>query len=123
MILSCCTFLLTLLALIPSFYTLVLVRLIQGIIAGCTSCITPLYMREMMPKEVSGPLWSLHQTLFVVGTTGGFILNYVVSFFIDMHEGWRIIFGFPLITSTLQLINFHFFYRFDTPKWNILHGR
>lgn len=76
-----------------------------------------------MPKEVSGPLWSLHQTLFVVGTTGGFILNYVVSFFIDMHEGWRIIFGFPLITSTLQLINFHFFYRFDTPKWNILHGR
>lgn len=50
MILSSLTFLVTLLALIPSIYTLVVVRLTQGLIIGCISCITPLYMREMMPK-------------------------------------------------------------------------
>lgn len=39
----------------------------------------------------------------------------------DVSVYWRVIFGFPLLTSTIQLINFHYFYRFDTPKWHILN--
>ena len=74
-----------------------------------------------MPKEVSGPLWSLHQILFVLGISSGFILSLVLSLFMDVSVYWRIIFGFPLLTSTIQLINFHYFYRFDTPKWHILN--
>lgn len=76
-----------------------------------------------MPKEVSGPLWSLHQVVYVIGTSSGFVLTYVLSFFIDPIESWRIIFGFPLLTSTLQLVIFTFFIKFDTPKWYILANR
>lgn len=122
MILNVFIILVTFFNLIPSFATLVISRLSQGLIIGNISCITPLYIREMMPKEVSGPLWSLHQVLFVIGVSFGFILTYLLSFFADPVSSWRIIFGFPLFTSTIQLISFHFFFRFDTPKWYILHG-
>jgi hypothetical protein len=76
----------------------------------------------MMPKEVSGPLWSFHQVLFVVGLSFGFILAYFLSFFMDSTSYWRFIFGFPLITSIIQLINFKYFFTLDTPKWNIING-
>lgn len=45
MILSGLSILITLLALVPSIVTLVIVRLAQGFVIGCISCISPLYMR------------------------------------------------------------------------------
>lgn len=75
-----------------------------------------------MPKEVSGPLWSLHQVLFVIGVSFGFLLTFILGFFADPVQSWRIIFGFPLVTAIAQLINFKFFFVFDTPKWYILQG-
>lgn len=75
-----------------------------------------------MPTEVSGPLWSLHQVLYVAGLTFSFVLVFILGHFLEPSESWRIIFGFPIVPSVLQLINFTYFYRFDTPKWHILEG-
>lgn len=75
-----------------------------------------------MPKEISGPMWSLHQVMFVFGTTFGFILSFLLSGLFSIHYIWRIIFGFPLLTSTFQLFTFYFLLTFDTPKWNILNN-
>lgn len=123
MILSLASFVITIFSLIPSIVTLVFVRLVQGLLIGCISCITPLYMREMIPKEISGPMWSLHQVCYVIGVTFGFILSYFLSFLMDPLDSWTIIFGFPLVTSVLQLILFQFVYKFDTPKWYVINNR
>lgn len=76
----------------------------------------------MMPKEVSGPLWSAHQVLYVTGLSCSFVLVYILAYFMKPAESWRIVFGFPIVLCIIQLINFTYFYRLDTPRWYILHG-
>lgn len=122
MILSCCVILLCLCSLIANAMMLFLSRLGQGLAIGCISCLTPLYMREMMPKEVSGPLWSVHQVLYVGGISFSFVLVFILGHFMEPEESWRIVFGFPIILCLIQLINFTYFYRFDPPKWYVLQG-
>lgn len=76
---SYCAVVLSLLLMIPHIWILIAVRCIQGLIIGAISCITPLYINEMMPKSVSGPFWSFHQFLYVFGITFSFILSLVCS--------------------------------------------
>lgn len=79
MILSCLAIVLSTFSLIPTALMLFVARLGQGFAIGSISCITPLYMKEIMPKEISGPLWSLHQVMFVLGASFGFFLTFLLG--------------------------------------------
>lgn len=108
--LSVAAIILSFIIMIPHIWVLAIVRMIQGLVIGTISCITPLYINEMMPKSVSGPFWSYHQCLYVFGITFGFILSFILSQFTSPQIFWRFIFAFPIITCIIQIYCFVYLY-------------
>lgn len=121
MIMSGIAIALSLLLMIPNIWVLATVRLLQGIVIGIISCITPLYISEMMPKSVSGPFWSYHQCLFVFGLSFPFILKLICAQMMTPLVYWRIVFGFPILTCIIQIYNFAYIFPQESPKFLIMH--
>lgn len=73
------TSILSLVILYPNIWVLVIVRLLQGLLIGMISCITALYINEMIPKQVTASFWSFHQFLFMFGIAFSFILSAICA--------------------------------------------
>ncbi len=62
-----------------SFIPLFLGRVLVGMIIGLNSGIIPRYIFGVTPKELSGSVAFLTQTLFTVGLTFGYALGFMID--------------------------------------------
>lgn len=111
------------LLMIPNIYILFIVRLFQGFCIGMISAVSPLYIREFSPTELASILCPLNQIGIVFGITFSFILTFFLSLFMPAEIYWRIVFGFPILTSAILLYQLHYTYPYETPKWLLLNGK
>lgn len=111
-ILAVYTFFIHLLLMIPNIYVLFAARALEGLSIGMISAITPLYIREFSPTELSGSLCPWNQIINVVGLSFSFALTFFLSLFLPVEVYWRIAFGFPIVTSLFQLYNLRYVYTY-----------
>ena len=67
------------LILMPHLWILVCCRIIQGICIGIISSASPLYIRELAPKQASGSLGPINQICIVTGVSFSFFFSYLLS--------------------------------------------
>lgn len=93
----------------------VLLRLIQGMCAGIFSAIVPLMIKELAPFELSGVFGVFHQLFITIGIFTCCILTFILGVVTDDLSGesyWHLVFGFPLISLTVQTITLNTVFKF-----------
>jgi MFS family permease len=83
---------------IPTFYSLFVFRLCQGIAMGLYSSMVPIIIKELAPVEISGPLGSYTALSIAFGMFLAPIFAYVLSFITNDETGryyWYYLFALP----------------------------
>ena len=113
---------------IPNLYAIIAGRFVLGLGCGCISVVVPKFVSEISPPSISGVTGMMSQFMI----TFGILLSFLVSFIavplqdadnFDKNQGWRIVFGFPVLLSLLQVPLLLFVFRLDSPKFYEVKGR
>lgn len=123
-------------AIPPTFFYLILARLVGGIGVGMASVLSPLYISEISPAKVRGRLVALYQLSIVVGILLAYFSNWYLiggqgtelsSVEVDWMtkifstEVWRGMFAAEMIPSGLFFILLFFIP--ESPRWLMNKGR
>ena len=111
-----------LLTLIKSLFTICIGRLIYGFAAGAFSVLCPMFISEIAPISISGPLGVISEFNITLGAFIAFAVGYYQIPFSGTPEeassgAWRVVFGFPLIIILVHLILLGCVFTFDSPKF------
>ncbi|KJF45503.1 sugar porter family MFS transporter [Draconibacterium sediminis] len=95
-------------------------RLVTGIMLGCISVVTPMFIAEISPAKKRGQLVLLNQFFVVTAIFLAFAVNYFLVSTIDL-DSWRWMIGIEAIPalSFFLLLNLVP----ESPRWLINHGR
>ncbi|PLX14656.1 MAG: MFS transporter [Marinilabiliales bacterium] len=119
-------------AFAPSFFILVIARMIGGLGVGASLIIAPMYIAEISPAKMRGMMVSFNQLNIVVGISVAFFTNYLIlqwsqsdsSFinnFISQHNSWRWMLGIEAIPALIYFISL--FMVPKSPRWLIMKGK
>ena len=86
-----------------------------GLLVGLSSAITPVYLREISPVQISGKIGSYNQVLQVVGV----FVCYCVGFLVDDEDiydqwRWRLFLAFSALPLLIRTIALQIFFPFDS---------
>ena len=108
--------------MVEALWSFLLGRFIFGFGAGTFSVISPMFISEICPPELTGPLGIINQFMVCFGI----LLSYIVGIIFVPYPGnlekanskiWRLVFGFPLIFIVIQVLLLLFVFRLDSPKY------
>ena len=119
----------------PTFFILIVARLIGGIGVGIASVLAPLYISEFAPPKVRGRLVALYQLSLVIGILLAYFSNWTLLNFSENFAGtvdgnlfykvfvgevWRGMFGAEMIPAFLFTVLL--FIVPESPRWLIKAG-
>ncbi|MEM6337377.1 MAG: sugar porter family MFS transporter, partial [Bacteroidota bacterium] len=119
-------------ALAPSFWVLVVARMLGGFGVGAALIIAPVYIAEISPPEKRGQMVSFNQLNIVVGISVAFFSNYLIlqlgsseaawaqSLGFGEHT-WRWMLGVEAVPAVLYF--FGLFLVPESPRWLVMQGR
>lgn len=119
-------------ALAPSFWFLVIARMIGGFGVGASLIIAPMYIAETAPPKMRGRLVSFNQLNIVIGISVAFFTNYLIlqlgksdaswaqSLQFDAYN-WRWMLGLEALPAVLYF--FALFIVPRSPRWLIMKGK
>jgi MFS family permease len=119
-------------ALAPSFYWLVVARMLGGLGVGAALIIAPMYIAEMAPPESRGRLVSFNQLNIVIGISVAFFSNYLILTLGESGAAWTEAlklaewnWRWMLGVETLPAIMYLFALLFvpESPRWLAMRGR
>ena len=112
---------------ISSSYSFGLARFLGGIVAGMGSTIPPVFVKEIVPLEISGVLGSLVQFQITLGIVVSYAMGIPLPYHnygdYDMNDWWRALFLLPIPIAILQIILLLVYVRLDTPVWLWEHNK
>ncbi|KAJ7292316.1 hypothetical protein O6H91_03G121600 [Diphasiastrum complanatum] len=109
-----------LMGLAPSFWVLLLGRIITGIGYGFSFMVVPLYIAEVSPPEIRGRFLSFPE-LFL---NSGILLGYVSSFCLaklPVFISWRLMVGLGALPAIILAFGISIIP--ESPRWLVLQGR
>jgi MFS family permease len=86
------------LALAPNYTMLILGRFLAGFGSGGSCAVVPMYLSEISPVAQRGRVG----VLATFGLSFGLAFAGLLGYFFSLPSSWRLIFGFSLITSSMQ---------------------
>lgn len=104
----------------PSFYVLMIGRLLSGIGIGFGVMIAPVYIAEIAPSIDRGSLTSLPEIFINLGILLGYVSNYVFSG-LSVHINWRVMLGVGILPSLF--IGLALFVIPESPRWLVMKNR
>ncbi len=119
-------------AFAPSYWFLVLARMIGGLGVGASLIIAPMYIAEISPPEMRGRMVSFNQLNIVLGISVAFFSNYLVlqlgqsdlswaqALGFDEYN-WRWMLGLETVPAVLYFAGLFFVPR--SPRWLIMKSR
>jgi len=118
-------------AIAPSFWFLVLARMIGGFGVGASLIIAPIYIAEISPAKLRGTMVSFNQLNIVLGISIAFFTNYLIlqlgksnAEWINLLQfkayNWRWMLGLEAIPAILYFILLFFVPR--SPRWLAMNG-
>ena len=119
-------------ALAPSFYWLVVARMLGGLGVGAALIIAPMYIAEMAPPDSRGRLVSFNQLNIVIGISVAFFSNYLILTLGESGAAWtealrlgewnwRWMLGVETLPAALYLLALLFVP--ESPRWLAMRGR
>ncbi len=118
-------------ALAPSFWFLVVARMLGGFGVGFALIIPPMYIGEIAPPKIRGRLVSFNQLNIVVGISAAFFTNYLIlqwaqsdsalaqTLLVNEHT-WRWMLGLETLPAIIYFIGLYFVPK--SPRWQIMIG-
>lgn len=118
-------------AMAPSFWFLVVARMIGGFGVGASLIIAPMYIAETAPAKMRGRLVSFNQLNIVIGISVAFFTNYIIlqlgksdaswaqALKFDAYN-WRWMLGLEALPAVLYF--FALFIVPRSPRWLIMKG-
>ncbi len=119
-------------ALAPSFWFLVVARMIGGLGVGASLIIAPMYIAELSPPDLRGRMVSFNQLNIVIGISVAFFTNYLIlklgqtdtawvqSLGVDVHQ-WRWMLGLETLPAVLYFGAL--FTVPESPRWQVMKNR
>jgi sugar porter (SP) family MFS transporter len=119
-------------AFAPTFWILVVARMIGGFGVGASLILAPMYIAEISPAKIRGTMVSFNQLNIVVGISIAFFTNYLIlkwgmegsslakTLMIDEYN-WRWMLGIETIPALLYFA-FLFFVP-ESPRWLAMNGQ
>lgn len=119
-------------ALAPSFWFLVVARMIGGFGVGASLIIAPMYIAETAPPRMRGRLVSFNQLNIVIGISAAFFTNYLIlqwgksdstwaqALQFDAYN-WRWMLGLEALPAVIYFFALFIFPR--SPRWLIMKGK
>jgi sugar porter (SP) family MFS transporter len=104
-------------AFTPTFWSLLVARLVIGLAVGSASMTVPLYIGEMAPPRIRGALVSLNQ----LAITSGILASYLVDYGLASSANWRLMFGLAVIPAVMLFVGI--LTQAESPHWLIRQGR
>ena len=109
-------------AFAPSFWFLVVARMVGGLGVGASLIIAPMYIAEIAPPEMRGQMVSFNQLNIVIGITVAFFTNYLILQWLDgASVSWRWMLGVETLPAVLYFIGL--FLVPHSPRWLLMKGR
>lgn len=112
--------------IIPTNYTFAIGRLFTGIVGGIFITVPAVFINEITPDPMTGPVGTLIQQACSLAFLSSYILG-LLSPTDDLSSSfnnlWMLILSFPSLLSLYQLIYFLFIYKFENPKWLITNKK
>jgi MFS family permease len=119
-------------ALAPSFWFLIVARMVGGLGVGASLILAPMYIAEISPAKLRGRMVSFNQLNIVVGISVAFFTNYLILRLSGIETGWANALGvgehnwrWMLGLETLPAA-FYYFSLFavpESPRWLVMKGR
>ncbi len=118
-------------ALAPTFWFLVVARMIGGLGVGASLIIAPMYIAEISPPQMRGQMVSFNQLNIVIGISAAFFTNYLILKFGQSDAGWAEALGlgvhqwrWMLGLETLPAVVYFgaLFSVPESPRWLIMRG-
>ncbi|GAB4329825.1 MAG: sugar porter family MFS transporter [Flammeovirgaceae bacterium] len=118
-------------AIAPTFFSLVIARMIGGIGVGISLILAPMYIAEIAPPTMRGQMVSFNQLNIVVGISAAFFSNYLIlhysqtdlgwvkALMIDQYE-WRWMLGLETFPAILYFLGL--FLVPESPRWQVMKG-
>jgi MFS family permease len=117
---ACCLF------LIPSTLTFGIGRLASGLTHGLVGTITPPFLKELSPSDMSGKTGAMVQMQSCIGILLVYVLGLALP--IDDYTGsmnwwWMFMMVLPAGFLAVQLFGLLYIYPYDSPKWLIANDK
>jgi sugar porter (SP) family MFS transporter len=119
-------------ALAPSFFILVIARMLAGVGVGISLIVAPMYIAEISPADKRGKMVSFNQLNIVIGLSAAFFTNYLIVHLATSDASWvsalkikEFNWRWMLGLEFLPAILYFFFLMFvpQSPRWLIMRGR
>jgi len=119
-------------AFAPSFWVLVLARMIAGFGVGASLIVAPMYIAEISPPMVRGRMVSFNQLNIVIGISVAFFSNYLILQLSNSTSAWAQLLKFDAYNWRWMLgiealpAAFYFFSLFgvpESPRWLVMKGK
>jgi len=118
-------------ALAPTFFWLVIARMIGGLGVGASLILAPMYIAEIAPPAMRGRLVSFNQLNIVIGISLAFFTNYLIlqlaksdaSWALNLkldEYNWRWMLGIETLPAILFFLGLFLVPR--SPRWCIMKG-
>lgn len=119
-------------AFAPTFWFLVVARMVGGFGVGASLILAPMYIAEIAPASVRGRMVSFNQLNIVIGISLAFFTNYLIlqygasdaalvkSLGLDQHQ-WRWMLGLETIPAVCYFVGLFFVPK--SPRWLIMKGQ
>ncbi|KAI3838195.1 hypothetical protein MKW92_019351 [Papaver armeniacum] len=107
-------------AVAPSFFVLMIGRILAGIGIGFGVMIAPVYIAEISPTSARGSLTSYPEIFVNFGILLGYVSNYAFSG-LPVHYSWRVMLAVGIFPSVF--IGFALFIIPESPRWLVMQNR
>jgi sugar porter (SP) family MFS transporter len=101
----------------PGLTALIVFRFVLGLSVGSASFIVPLYLVELAPTRIRGPVATLNTLAFDVGA----LAAYAIDAGLASSGAWRWMLGLGAVPSVIMLVGT--FVLPETPRWLVRRGR
>ena len=98
-------------ALAPSAALLATGRFLSGIGAGAATVVVPIYISEIVPKEMRGVFGALTQ----ITTNVGILITQLLGYFLSYGNMWRLVLAVAAIIGVIQSVGLLFVV--ESPAW------
>ncbi len=119
-------------AFAPSFWFLVVARMIGGLGVGASLILAPMYIAEISPAKMRGRMVSFNQLNIVLGISVAFFSNYLILQLGGLEANWaqalkfgaynwRWMLGLEILPAAFYFISL--FTVPESPRWLVMHDR